>query len=291
MERRKLFSSTPSVITRRKLFSETVLKSVQCMDCGYTMDTAASTTHLLCPKCGGDRFNVLNCPVSPVNTPEPVIIEEDKKEIKEEKSFSRKSLFGNDEIQKEFSEPSNDFEKLLKEYSGKTFSDSELNEEITNELVEKGFACITDEGIKVSDTAFMESKLFSKLIVSVTKILDLDPVVSMEPKESVIESLASHKSITPKCIMLLRKAHNLPPKEVIMSDSTQDYNDSSVEVWAKDSGICNDLRLEFGDSDMSVKEFTKLLDERYPDAPEGIIDHLISTGVINIQGNQVSIFK
>ena len=42
---------------------------------------------------------------------------------------------------------------------------------------------------------------------------------------------------------------------------------------------------------MGIKDFMKVLDERYSDAPEGIIDHLISTGVINIQGNQVSIFK
>lgn len=287
MERRKLFSSTN--VTRRKLFSEATLKSVQCMDCGYVMETAASTTHLLCPKCGGDRFNVLTVPISPENVPEPVIIEnKEKEELIEEKGFSRRSLFG-DEIQKEFSEPSNDFEKLLKEFSGKTLTSDEVEKKFSltsDELIEKGFAFVTEEGIKISDTAYFQSKLFSRLIVSVTKILDLDPAVSVEPKESVIESMPG---LSPKCVMLLRKAHNLPPKEIVMSESSGDEN--NVEDWAKDSGICNDLRLEFGGSDMGIKEFTKLLDERYSDAPEGIIDHLISTGVINIQGNQVSIFK
>ena len=72
-------------------------------------ETAASTSHIYCPKCGGTRFNVYNIPESPEGTPEPVKIEE-------EKSFSRKSLFGNDEIQKEFTTPCNEFEKNLKQF-------------------------------------------------------------------------------------------------------------------------------------------------------------------------------
>lgn len=285
MERRKLFSS--SVSTRRKLFSEVALKTVQCMDCGYIMETASGTTNLACPKCGGDRFNVLSIPVSPESTPEPVIVEKQKEEVKE---FSRRSLFG-DEIQKEFSEPSSSLEEKLKEYSGKTLSDDAVQKEFSmtsDELVEKGFAMITEEGIKISETAYFQSKVFSRLIISMTKILDLDPAVNIEPKESIIESMS--EKVSPKCIMLLRKAHNLPPKEVIMSDSESKKEDN-ISDWAKDSGICNDLRLEFGGSEMGIKDFMKVLDERYSDAPEGIIDHLISTGVINIQGNQVSIFK
>ena len=280
MERRKLFSSPTPI--RRKLFSEVTLKTVQCMDCGYTMETASNTTDLACPKCGGTRFNVLSTSVSPENTPEPV--------VEETKEFSRRSLFG-DEIQKEFSEPSNNLEEKLKEYSGKTLNDEEVQKEFSmtsDELIEKGFAMTTEEGIKIYETAYLQSKVFSRLIISMTKILDLDPAVNIEPKESILESMS--EKVSPKCIMLLRKAHNLPPKEIIMSESESD-SENNVSDWAKDSGICNDLRLEFGGSEMGIKDFMKVLDERYSDAPEGIIDHLISTGVINIQGNQVSIFK
>lgn len=42
---------------------------------------------------------------------------------------------------------------------------------------------------------------------------------------------------------------------------------------------------------MGIKEFTKILEERYDDAPDNIIDILIDRGVIKIQGNQVDIMK
>ena len=103
--RRKLFSTTP----RKKLFSnceDSIVKTVMCMDCGYKMDTSASPSHLACPKCGGTRFNIYSIPESPQGTPESVRVEEI-----EEKKFSRKSIFGNDEIQREFTEPINEFGK------------------------------------------------------------------------------------------------------------------------------------------------------------------------------------
>lgn len=126
VERRKLFSS--SISPRRKLFSGGVTqaeyKKIQCRDCGYIMDTLATTTNFLCPKCGAvNRFNVLEVTPSPENTPEAVQVEVSKIE-EVEKGFSRRSLFGGDNnaaVQKEFSEPSNEFEVKLKEFSGKTF--------------------------------------------------------------------------------------------------------------------------------------------------------------------------
>ena len=87
--RRKLFSSTP----RKKLFStmeeENTLKTVMCMDCGYKLETASTTTKIYCPKCGGTRFSVYSIPESPEVAPEAV-------PVVEEKSFARKSVFGND---------------------------------------------------------------------------------------------------------------------------------------------------------------------------------------------------
>lgn len=301
--RRKLFSSERN-ISRRKLFSGlneggitavNALKKIQCRDCGYILETAATTMNMICPKCGArNRFNVLSLAPSPANTPEAVQVEKSKlRELGEleNKTFSRRSLFGNDQIQKEFSEPSNKFEKTLKEFSGKTINTKEVEKYFgisAEELVDKGFASVDDhDKVSIEKTAFLQSKLFSKLIVSVTKVLDLDNDVISRPKEDVIDMLSCKGSLSPKSIMLIKKAHSIPmiEKEIGFS-STEDS-----ESWIEDSGIIGDLRLEFGNSSMGVKEFTKLLEERYDDAPNNIIDLLINKGVIKIQGNQVDIMK
>lgn len=319
MERRKLFSSSTSTVTkRRKLFSENEggasqnvfeggesLKRVQCRDCGFIIETASVTTDLVCPKCGSkNRFNVLSLNPTPAVNPEAVEVEVKKieevtgkkptpEQLKEasSKSFSqRKSLFG-DTIQKEFFEPSNEFEKSLKEFSGKTLKENEVQKIFSctpDELEEKGFARVNEEtgDVKINDCAFLQSKLFSKLIISVTKVLDL-PVID-KPKEEIIEDLAEKHALPEKGIILIKKAHGIPmlPPEVANFSSTEEN-----EAYLRDSGIMGDLRLEFGGSTMGVKEFTKLLDERYDDAPENIIDILINKGVIKIQGNQVDILK
>ena len=286
-ERRKLFSTTP----RKKLFSgceDNIVKTVMCMDCGYKMDTAASTSHIACPKCGGTRFNVYSIPESPQGTPEPVKVEE----VVEEKSFSRKSLFGNSEIQKEFTEPINEFEEKLKEYSGKEISldDCEKIFSISSdELIEKGYAEISENNLKISDIAFLRDKLFSKLIVSVTKVLDLDPKVLDCPKESIIDSLGQSGAVDPKGIILIKKAHMISPSPspVMMEEDKPELGD-----WIKDSGIVGDMRIELGDkNDMGVEDFVKYLKSRYSDAPKGLLDYLVSNGVVKIQGNKVDVLK
>ena len=287
-ERRKLFSTTP----RKKLFSgcEDQVKTVMCMDCGYKMDTAASPSHLACPKCGGTRFEVYSIPESPEGTIEPVKVEESV----QEKNYSRKSIFGNDVFQKEFTEPSNDFEEKLKEFSGKELSyfDCEKMFSMTPEdFVEKGYAEYSKDNttVIVSDTAFLRDKVFSKLIVSMTKVLDLDPKVIDCPKESIIDELDSSGSINPKGIILIKKAHMMSP--VISEESIQD-DKPELSDWIKDSGIIGDMRIELGDrEDMGVEDLVGHLKSRYSDAPKGLLDYLISNGVIKIQGNKVEVLK
>ena len=318
MERRKLFSASQTTVgKRRKLFSTPneggasqnvfeggeSLKRMQCRDCGFIVETAAVTTDLVCPKCGSkNRFNVLELNPTPAVNPEAVQVEVKKIEevtgekptpsqLKEisGKTFSedgRRSLFGDGEFQKEFSEPSNDLEKNLKLYSGKTLKEDEVQKIFSctpEELEEKGFAKVNEETgeTKINDSAFLCSKLFSKLIISVTKVLDLPPIE--RPKEDIIEELAQRQAIPEKGIILIKKAHRIPVEA--------SFSEGADESWLKDSGIIGDLKLEFGGTSMSVKDFTKLLDERYDDAPENIIDILIQKGVIKIQGNQVDIYK
>ena len=46
-----------------------------------------------------------------------------------------------------------------------------------------------------------------------------------------------------------------------------------------------------GGETMGIREFLKFLDEQYNDAPEDILDKLVSDNVIKISGSQVEILK
>lgn len=281
VRRRKLFSGT----TRRKLFSsgEPLLKKVQCRDCGFEMEVSGTTMNYVCPKCGSvNRFNIV--PVGKViqtNVPEP--------ERGEEKSFSgRRSLFGDQAFQKEFSTPSNKEEENLKTFSGKTVKtrDSQkLFGMTSDQMVEKGFAKVDGDEMRLSDMAFLQSKLFSKLIVSVTKILDLDGPSMERPIPATIDLLESREALPRKGIMILKKAHRVP-LERDFSDLEGDQP-CSIDSWVKDSRIIEDLKVEYGNTGMNIKEFMSILEDRYPDAPEGIIDYLVENNVVRIQGSQV----
>lgn len=281
MERRKLFSSpaksdTP---TRRKLFSSnqsgvTVpqIKKVICQDCGFMMDTLETTATLYCPKCGGTRFNVLDSSVVKDAG-------DTQKEFSEEPKPVRRSLFGNLE-QKEFSEASNKLEEALKLYSGKELTDSEVEKNFSETgynkdlLIEKGFAStIGDDKIKILDTAFLQSKLFSKLTISITKELDLDPMEDC-CRGDIIRELGNSGSISPKGIMLIRKAHTVP----LMREAN--FSEDIMDEWAVDSGVLNDIRLEFGGQNMSIPEFMEIINCRYDDAPGDVLEYLIEKGIL-----------
>lgn len=282
-EKRRLFSSTP----RKKLFStaneENSVKAVRCMDCGYILETAASTSRIYCPKCGGTRFNVYRIPESPELTPEPVKVEE-------EKSFSRKSLFGNDEFQKEFTEPTTVFEEKLKEFSGKVINIDECEKIFSctpEELLEKNYAELNNDGnLIISDSAFLIDKLFSKLIITVTRELDLPEIT--QPKECVIDSLAEKGNLSPKGVVMIKKAHMLSP----VSNSSVECPETDLKGWINDSGIIGDTKIELGDKDnLKLDDFMDYLKSRYPDAPKGLLEHLISSGLVKIDGSKVNIIK
>lgn len=297
MGRKLLFSSNSLVNSRRKLFSDNQggvtnqeLKRVQCADCGHIMVVNGGGTNYSCPKCGAkNRFNVFTVTPSPNNVPEAVQVDKEKLALVD-KEFTRRSLF-EDKIQKEFSEPSNEYELKLKKYSGKVIKDGDVEKLFgvtSDKLIDDGVAkYYSDNELKINDSAYLQSKLFSKLIISVTKTLELDPsiTISDKPKECLLDELQERGNLNPKSIMIIKKAHGFP----LISKEFSSNDD--VETWAKDSGIVSDLKLEYGNSGMTVKEFTNILNERYPDAPEHIIDYLISNGVVKIQGNQVDVMR
>ena len=228
IERVKLFSSN-----RVKLFAEPELqitKEVICMDCGFKMETTSTTTNLICPKCGGSRFEV-------------------------EKEFSGEDL--DIEFQKYFSTPENDLEEKLKKYSGKTLTKKEYERQFSGldlgNYIESG-----ESNVKIDENAYLFSKLFSSISITITKELDLDPAIvcnSKCNKESIINRLEDSENMSPKCIMLIKKAHNIS-------------NEEKDREWVVDSGIVNDLGAEFNGQTREMPDFKTILETRYPDAPE-----------------------
>ena len=285
IRRIKLFSDYS---TRKKLFSSNDEKSVEyneggiqvrtviCKDCGHTMETAESTSRMCCPNCGGKRFDIAIFR----NKDKEAVNEEDSIQIRiaEEQIKNRKSVVENHLTP---------FENKLKKFSGttmdastfeKTFSDK------TQEMLEKGFAVADGYGnIQISPSALATEKLFSKLIISVTKTLVLDPEItrSIEPKEAVIERLEEH--LPEKGIMLIKKAHAIPEQHIYCDNEPTGMN------WVEDSRIVPDLELEYSNQSFPIEKFIKIIRERYPDSPENILDLLSEVGVIRLEGTQVTV--
>lgn len=253
MERIKLFSNSSP---RIRLFSGDKEKSVACSDCGYRFKTFAHTTHLLCPKCGGTRFNIV--------TPEVLGPEKDE-----------------EEWQKEFAKTSDRFEIKLREFSGHEISGDKLQKEFgitPEEMEERGFSDTVGENTyKIHEDAFIQSRLFSSIVLSVTKTLELDPTVVCGKPEDGIARLEEISDLCPKSIMILKKAHGIS---------------EGPDSWATDSGILGDLKLEMGGTKKSLPKFKEIINERYPDAPEGILDFLERKGIIRPSGNnEIEIIK
>ena len=276
MERVKLFSdeSTPK---RYKLFSEVEehatpevqpVRRVKCIDCGYEMETTEETKSLYCPNCGGTRFETLegNKQFSDTNR-ERVRLFCTEEELEEE-------------FQKTFSETEDALELKLKEFSGKSLTQGEFQKEFgehisESELCERGFGEVCEDKINISSDAFLMSRLFSSIKISITKSLEFDPsIMNCENKKEVIEHMGESSNFPPRVITLLKEAHGIPMKE-------------ENDAWMEDSGICKDLKLEFGEERKSLPELKAIINERYPDAPENILALLKEKGVIEVEGDQV----
>lgn len=273
MKRVKLFSDSP--IKRVKLFSSEpdveyneggmMLRTLVCRDCGNEVVTSATPSGFLCPKCGGKRFSIKLFPKSP--------------EIVDEK------------VEEE--EPNDtELEIRLKKFSGASMSEDEFQKTFSDhalDLVNAGWARVNENSgnIEISDNAYATEKLFSKITVTVTKEMDLDPDIteSKVPFDDVLEDLRG--DIPEKGIILIKKAHGGP----IITE--HDFSDTPVdpEEWLKDSRIIPDLQVEYYNTSMSIKQFLNILSDRYPDAPENLLDLLIAHKAIDIEGNKVTIHK
>lgn len=354
--RRKLFSNNEP--TRRKLFSdetkplpETEGKVVKCMDCGQTYKYDGSDLHIICTRCGSDRFEFLENISNPdeitpgdLNPIDKVFSEKRRKlfcneggsltnkvdpgPVEEESTFvcpdcgrvfpsseqyvdgavcpdcggTRCRVEGNDvggvsneegqsvEEENAFSDLTDDeLDEVLSRYKGRLVNEDELNAELhalgvydevggINGLVDSGYAKWDKDGqVMFSEVADFQRKLFSKLVISVTKELDIDPIIN---RESAIDSLA--EKFPGKPIMTLKRAQSSIAPEVTS------FSDKS---YLKDSGIESDIKVGYGGQTMTIKDFMNLLNEEYPDAPEEIIDLLESSKAIKVNGGKVLISK
>lgn len=286
---------------RRSLFSSDVedtleTMTVVCQDCGYVTEIAGSPTSAICPKCGGTRFSPKWSVFSPDNVPEPI-----PDEGEGEKSFSSKvSLFGEksySDVDRFFSNQDNRFEYGLKIYSDTNLENAECISYIgttKDHLVEKGFAEYNEDNgtVSISEDAYEKAKMFSKIVITVTKVLDLDPKITADmeiDKSNVINSLERSGNLCPKGIILIKKAHGILPTLPHEEECCCGLKDASD--WLEDSGILGDLKLEFGGLTQPSSDFSSMLNRRYPDAPPNILDILKSCGVIRIGDGNISILR
>ena len=323
--RRRLFSTPQVDSPRRKLFSED--RILVCKDCGHEIHTSGISTNLICPNCGSsNRFNIKDdrkprrSLFSSLTNRYPNPNGEGQSDkygtmhsfecrdchTKFEASsripqgvvcpncgglrvVQLDDVITDTEEQHEYSDAT---DELLKEFSGKTVTKESLQKLFTErgitdtieDFCNSGYASLNDEGqICFSERPDLTRKFFSELVISVTKELHLVPT---EGKiEELIHGLEERGNMSPRGLVLVKKAHGIIPPMV--SSSQSEFSDT--DSYIKDSGLENDLKLEYSGKSMPLKEFMDILRTQYNDAPDDLLDKLVDTGIIKIEGSQVEI--
>lgn len=293
-QRRSLFSSVSTEKpARRKLFSSSDVapRIMVCLDCGHELVTTDTTTSQICPNCGGNRFNLKGFgggrrSLFTINQTQPGLPESG---LDSTNSKGGKNCLGCGSNQEEETIGTPDAtDEILKEFSGKSverdelqklFAERGINESIDS-MIGSGYASLNDEGqICFSDCADLSRRMFSEIVISVTKEMHLVPAENKV--EELIDQLEGHGNISPKGIVLVKKAHRIIPRGEVKS-----FCDNS---YLEDSGLASDLKLEWGGKKMSLREFMEILNTQYNDAPDDILEMLDESGVIRISGSQVEI--
>jgi Zn finger protein HypA/HybF involved in hydrogenase expression len=290
--------------TRRKLFSDDPVKTVEkadqeylyfCRDCKTAIKSDSSTPEaVICPSCGGNRVDVFQNGDNPING--SVM---DPAADPTEDGCCGQEVENCEACETEF-EQDRDYkiiEDLVNTFRGKNVSQFDLENYVyekygiegydIDDLVEAGYIeeidvdpenpeSDMDKILKFKDTASLQNKIFSAVKISLTKEFDLDPIMD---HESVIETLGERLPEDGVSILKDIQIHARPR----VVNFSEDY--------LVDSGISNDIKTEYGGQVMGLKEFLKILETDYPDAPDNIIDLLSSDNVIRLSGGQVEISK
>ena len=268
MERRRLFSTSSSSVirgTRRKLFSLPTVIAI-CQDCGEEIKTGDATTTEICPRCGGTSFNI-PLKVSYTDEGESTSV----KRIRRKRLFSNVPYPGDERYFSELPAGDTSIEGYLRMYSGKELSKGQADKLFSGmELEKEGLAKLMENGnYKLFSMADEIQRLYSSLKITVIKELELTP--QELPIPEVIEKIKEeHPEIPAKGIVLIKKAHGLP-KENLFSEK---------EDWIRDSGLKGDLEIEFNGKDFTEDDLKAILEDRYEDAPEGIIECLKESGFV-----------
>ena len=314
--RRSLFSNS-AYPKRRKLFSNV---SKVCQDCGEVVDNATE----VCPNCGGNRFNyqessnkeTISKTFSNIRNQKRRSLFCDSQECCNEEIYVcqdcgyefqgalsddlrcpncggnrvvKRGGYGDAISCDEFPETCDATGEALKEFSGKSGDFDQLQKEFTdrgldlNDIIDQGYAQYNEDDNTVcfSENADAFQKLFSRLVISVTKELELDPVDS---KEALIRKLEDSPTVSPKAIILIKKAHGILPTSC-EENPLEDTN------YIKDSGLENDLKLVHGGQVISLSDLNNIIKSQYNDAPDDILDKLVQSGLVNISGSSVRVNK
>jgi len=224
-----VFSALPPKKERVSVFSNKSHGSEgfgRCKDCGKTIKEFSDH----CPNCGGNRI-------------------------------VRTSAFSDSDTTGEFLERVAGCTMSLDEAT-KVFSECGATGTL-QDLVDSGYATISgDSEVSFSDSADSEYRLFGKLVISVTKELEL-PEVSLDQREDLIRSLTS---VSPRGKLLLMRAHRVIPHPT-------------------DKGIVTGIPGSEGEP-MTLQEFTDYLRSKYNDAPENLQEILSKSGIVEISGSR-----
>lgn len=311
--RRRLFSEESSEVTRRRLFNSP--KVLVCQDCGHTITLKDVTTNQVCPNCGSvNRFNPEQAETperrrlfSSLTVDEPNNggidgIEDGKTKFvcsdcgykfedeSEIPSGVKCPKCGGSRVMLD-PEGSDATDEILKEFSGKSIQQEDLQKLFTergvtesiDSLINSGDASLNDEGLVCfSEHADLTRKLFSELVISVTKELHLVPTENKV--EELIHGLEDRGTVSPKGIILVKKAHGLVPREQAVVTPFSETSD-----YLHDSGLLSDLKFEYSGKTLPLKEFMSILETQYNDAPDDLLDELVNSGAVKIMGSKVEI--
>ncbi len=216
--------------------AETVFK---CTDCGHEFalkcDTVSGTR---CPNCGGNRVVKVSA-------------NSDSDKTGEFLGQVAGQTLTLDEATKAFSE------------CGATGT--------LQDLIDSGYATMTENSeVSFSDTAESEYSIFSDLVISVAKELELPVLTGCQE-----DQIGSISSLSPKGILLIKRAHRLVPHPL-------------------DAGIAEGIpseelkRLGQDGNVMTFQEFQDYLRSKYNDAPENLTDLLCNKGIVKISGSRIA---
>ena len=212
----------------------------KCTDCGHTWslqcDTVSGTR---CPNCGGNRV--------------VKVTQSDSDTTGEFLSRVAGQTLSLDEATKVFSE------------CGATGT--------LQDLVDSGYATMTEDSeVSFSDTVESEYSLFSGLVISVTKELELPEIPQDQQREDLISSLSS---LSPKGVLLIKRAHQVVPHP----------SDAGIVTGLSDKEKAN---LGQDGNIMTLQEFLDYIRLKYNDAPENLNDILCKNGIVKISDGQIA---